>query len=67
MAPFMVATLTDRPDLLTEIQELGGSAWPDFLTHDATVNEWWHFLWDLAPVYEFVLFDRSGDALYCVL
>jgi GNAT superfamily N-acetyltransferase len=65
MAPFAVATLTDRPDLLTEIQELGGSAWPDFLTHDATVNEWWHFLWDLAPDYQFALIDRSGAALAC--
>ena len=60
--PFEVATLRDRPELLAEIRELGGSAWPDFLTHDATVNEWWPFLWDLAPDYQFALTDRSGAA-----
>lgn len=65
MEPFGVSTLTDRPDLLAEIQEIGTSAWPDFLTHDSTVNDWWHFLWDLAPDYQFALTDRSGAALAC--
>jgi GNAT superfamily N-acetyltransferase len=65
MAPLGVATLTERPDLLPEIQALGGSAWPEFLGHDSTVNEWWPFLWELAPDYQFALTDRSGAALAC--
>jgi GNAT superfamily N-acetyltransferase len=63
---FDVATVSERPDLLSEMQELGGSAWPAFLAHDATVNRWWRHLPELAPDYQFVLVERgSGVVLAC--
>jgi GNAT superfamily N-acetyltransferase len=66
MTGFRVATIAERPELLGKVQELGGSAWPRFLGHDETVNEWWRYLWELMPEYQFVLIEeRSDDVLAC--
>jgi GNAT superfamily N-acetyltransferase len=45
---------------------LGASAWPQFLDHDAVVNELWQFLYELAPDYQFGLLDEPASSLAAI-
>lgn len=53
-----IVTAADRPDLIPELLALGAAAWPAFLDHDAVVNEYWRFLYELVPGYQFGLIDQ---------
>jgi GNAT superfamily N-acetyltransferase len=55
-----IVTAADRPDLIPEIRRLGASPWPDFLDHDDVVNEYWRFLYELVPDYQFALLEQEG-------
>jgi hypothetical protein len=44
-----IATAAERPELVPAMKRLGGSPWPEFLDHDATVNEYWPSLYELVP------------------
>jgi hypothetical protein len=55
-----IVTAADRPDLIPEIRRLGASPWPDFLNHDEVVNEYWRFLYELVPDYQFALLEQEG-------
>jgi GNAT superfamily N-acetyltransferase len=58
-----VVTTAERPELTDEMLRLGASPWPEFLDHDAVVNDLWHFLYELAPDYQFGLIDEQSGAL----
>jgi hypothetical protein len=46
------------------MKRLGGSPWPEFLDHDATVNEYWPSLYELVPEYQFAVLE--GDQLVAI-
>jgi GNAT superfamily N-acetyltransferase len=55
-----VATAEERPDLVTEMDELGGSPWPEFMLHDPVVGELFDEIYRLAPAFQFALLDDAG-------
>ena len=61
-----LVTAHERPDLVTEMRRLGGSPWPEFLDHDAVVDEHWGFVYEQAPDYQFALIDEQSDSLAVV-
>jgi hypothetical protein len=61
-----LVTAAERPDLAPDMLSLGASPWPEFLDHDAVVNELWRFLHELAPDYQFGLLDEQTDTLAVV-
>ena len=61
-----VVTYVERPDLDERWDDTVGPAWPEFLMHDATVNELWHHLYEIAPESQFFVIDRDSDAVVCV-
>jgi hypothetical protein len=54
-----LVTAAERPDLIDRMAELGSEPWPEFLAHDAQVNELWPCLLELAPDYQFGLIDTD--------
>jgi hypothetical protein len=42
------------------MDELGGEPWPEFMLHDAVVNELWGCIYELVPEYQFALLDPDG-------
>jgi hypothetical protein len=61
-----VVTYVDRPDLDDRWGDTVGTAWPEFLMHDATVNELWPHLFEVAPEHQFFVVDPASDAVVCV-
>jgi GNAT superfamily N-acetyltransferase len=59
-----IVTAAERPELAAQMQRLGGSPWPEFLDHDAVVNECWPSLYELVPEFQFAVLD--GDELVAV-
>ena len=57
-----VVTAAERPELVSAMDELGGSPWPEFMLHDAVVGELWDCLYELAPAYQFALLDGDDSA-----
>jgi hypothetical protein len=58
-----LVTVAERPELAGEMLRLGASPWPAFLNHDPVVEELWRFLYELAPDYQFALFDEQAGSL----
>jgi hypothetical protein len=59
-----VVRYADRPELDASWDDVVGSAWPDFMLHDPTVNELWGLLYDEAPDCRLYLLDRdTGEVL----
>jgi hypothetical protein len=48
------------------MERVGASPWPEFLSHDATVEEHWGLLYELAPAYQFALLDGETGSLAAV-
>ena len=61
-----MVTYVDRPDLDDRWADTVGPAWPEFLTHDATVNEFLSHLYEIAPEHQFFVVERDSDAVVCV-
>lgn len=61
-----IVTAAERPDLVSEMDELGGSPWPEFMLHDAVVGELWDELNALAPEYQFALLDEDAGSVAAV-
>lgn len=61
-----VVTYVERPDLDDRWGDTVGTAWPEFLMHDATVNELWPHLFEVAPEHQFFVVDPASDAVVCV-
>jgi hypothetical protein len=61
-----LVTAQERPDLVAEMRRLGGSPWPEFLDHDAVVDELWGFVYEQAPEYQFALIDENSNSLAAV-
>jgi hypothetical protein len=57
-----LVTAAERPDLVDRMAEVGSEPWPEFLDHDAHVNEHWPCLYELAPDYQFALVE-AGSAV----
>jgi GNAT superfamily N-acetyltransferase len=61
-----VVTYAERPELEERWDETVGPAWPEFLLHDATVNELWAQLFEIAPEHQFYVVDGDTDSVVCV-
>lgn len=59
MSSLKLVTAAERPELVEQMLRLGASPWPEFLDHDAVVNEHWPALYELAPGYQFALLDEA--------
>jgi GNAT superfamily N-acetyltransferase len=57
-----LVTAAERPDLVDRMAEVGSEPWPEFLDHDACVNEHWPCLYELALDYQFALVE-AGSAV----
>lgn len=66
MIDLQVVTYVDRSDLDDRWGDTVGAAWPEFLMHDATVNELWPHLFEVAPEHQFFVVDPASDAVVCV-
>jgi hypothetical protein len=58
-----LVTAAERPDLVEEMRLVGASPWPEFLDHDAVVNQHWRLLYELVPDYQFALLDEETGSL----
>ena len=56
-----VVSYRDRPELDDTWDEVVGPAWPEFMLHDATVNEHWGLLYEEFPDCQLYLVDTSTD------
>src|SRR5436190_14035513 len=61
-----LVTVAEEPALAAEMLRLGASPWPEFLDHDAVVNELWRLIYELAPGYQFALLDEHADSVAAV-
>ncbi len=61
-----MVTAAEESALAAEMLRLGASPWPEFLDHDAVVNELWRLIYELAPDYQFGLLDERTDSLAAV-
>lgn len=66
MEALRLVTVAEEPTLAAEMRRLGASPWPEFLDHDAVVNELWRSIYELAPDYQFALLDERADSLAAV-
>jgi hypothetical protein len=66
LTPVRLVTAAERPDLVDEMDDLGGSPWSKFMLHDAVVGELWGFLYELAADYQFGLLDEGTGSLAAV-
>jgi hypothetical protein len=63
MSSLKLVTAAERPDLVDEMLRVGASPWPEFLDHDAVVNQHWRLLYELVPAYQFALLDAETGSL----
>ena len=57
---FTVHTAADRPDLWERGLD-SASVWPEYNLHGDVLNEWWGYLDEELPDYQFVLYDADQD------
>jgi hypothetical protein len=55
-------TAAERPDLW-ERGISSESVWPEYNLHGDVLNEWWQYLDEELPRFQFVLYDESEDAV----
>jgi hypothetical protein len=55
-------TAAERPDLW-ERGLASESVWPEYNLHGDVLNEWWQYLDEDLPRYQFVLYDEAADAV----
>ncbi len=60
-AGFSLVSYVERPDLVQLAGSFNGSVWPEFMLHDAVVQEHWHLLDDTLPEYQLILLDGEGQ------
>lgn len=64
MAPApTIVTHRERPDFDDRWDETVRPVWPEFLLHDAVVNESWWRLFEVFPDFQFYLYDEGDDAV----
>jgi hypothetical protein len=61
MSSLTAVTAAERPDLVEQMLRVGGAPWPQFMDHDAVVNEHWKLLYELFANYQFSLLDEKGS------
>lgn len=54
-------SIADRPDLRAPMGSLGSSVWPEFMLHDAVVDETWDHLFTDFAAFQACLFDATGE------
>lgn len=54
-------THAERPELDDQWDDVVRPAWPEFMLHDATVNELWHHLFEEHPAFQLYLVDPRED------
>lgn len=55
-----LVSYSERPDLVRAAGQFNGSAWPEFMLQDDTVQRHWHLLDGAWPGFQLVLLDASG-------
>lgn len=58
----LLTTFAERPDLAQRTSEIP-SVWPEFMSHDETVQAYWSRLRDELPQFQLVLYDEARDAV----
>ena len=66
MPALRLVTAAERPELAERMLSLGASPWPEFLNHDAVVEAYWRYLYELAPNYQFALLDEGSESLVAI-
>ena len=56
-----VALASERPDLAAKADEATVGVWPEYNTHGAVTDLYWHRLHEDVPDYQFVLYDPSTE------
>src|SRR5947209_6343484 len=52
-----VVRYSERPELWDAIEDLSDEVWPEYNQHGDTLNHYWGQLYDVFPVWQFVLYD----------
>lgn len=61
-----VITAEKRPDLLDEMSAVIDNAWPEFMMHDESANQYWKQLFQVFPKYQFAIIDTYSLSLAAV-
>ena len=56
----MAVRYTDRPELWDQIIGLEVEVWPEYNSHGDVLNQYWRYLYDVFPNYQFVLYDDAA-------
>ena len=59
-AGYTLVSYAERPDLVDAAGDFNGSAWPEFMLQDETVQRYWYLLREAWPDYQLVLLDAGG-------
>ncbi|MDQ5822377.1 MAG: N-acetyltransferase, partial [Actinomycetota bacterium] len=57
----IVVTQADRPEIAERGDPLSLEVWPEYNRNGDVMNEYWRFLHELFPEYQFVLYDEEAD------
>jgi hypothetical protein len=57
---FSMHTAAERPDLWDRGIS-SESVWPEYNLHGDVLNQWWRYLDEEIPDFQFVLYDRAED------
>lgn len=62
MNDYRAVTLREEPSLLPAVRNVIGSAWPEFMLHDAVADQFWDSMYELLPEFQIAIVDRrSGE------
>ncbi len=60
---FKILTLAERPDLADQIDGLFAASWPEFMRHDQVADEYFLYLEQLFPQFQFFLLEEGGKVI----
>jgi hypothetical protein len=62
---YSLFTLAERPELLTQVEQLHAKGWAKFMLFDEVASQYFGELSKLFPQFQFVLEDENGVAIAC--
>lgn len=62
MNELVTVSLAERPDLLDEMNRIGGAAWPEFMLHDPVAIDHWSDIVAHFKAYQLILLNKSCSA-----
>lgn len=60
---YEIITLENRSDLVERREKMCSEVWADFMTHDAILNEHWHYIGEHYGHYQFVMMKEGEDEM----